>query len=113
MRTVRARLGRSLRGIREELAGAWRLSADRRSFARWGFDVLAYRLLAFTDLGSRPRPRTIRLRGGLEGRYRLDRGDIRALAETFVLEAYALPDGAQPRTIVDLGANIGLVSLWL
>ncbi len=52
---------------------------------------------------------------GVSGTIRLrlrDRSDLEALLHVFVREEYALPEGLEPRVIVDLGANIGLASLY-
>jgi FkbM family methyltransferase len=45
--------------------------------------------------------------------YRFNRGDIQSLREVLVEEVYACDLPFLPRTILDLGANIGLSSLWL
>jgi tRNA1(Val) A37 N6-methylase TrmN6 len=45
--------------------------------------------------------------------YRWNRGDLASIREVFVLEGYRLPVGFVPRTVLDLGANIGLTSIWL
>jgi FkbM family methyltransferase len=71
-----------------------------------------YRVLAFVDIGT-PRLREIRLRDGTRLAYRLNRGDIRLLAEIFDLEIYRLPSGFDDLTIVDLGANVGFASVFL
>lgn len=57
-------------------------------------------------------PRTIKLRGGASISYRCNRGDIQGIREVFLDETYRLPDWCRPRTVIDLGANIGLTSLW-
>lgn len=44
--------------------------------------------------------------------YRLQRGDIQAVREVWVEEAYRPPAEIPLDTVVDLGMNIGLTSLW-
>jgi FkbM family methyltransferase len=45
--------------------------------------------------------------------YRRNQGDLLSLAEVWLRECYRLPFNVVPGTLVDLGANIGLASLWL
>ena len=54
----------------------------------------------------------IRVRGGLQLHYRLNRGDIQSIREVWIDECYRLPFDLKPSRLVDLGANIGLTSLW-
>jgi FkbM family methyltransferase len=107
------RLVRTAGGIRDELAWGFRACADLRSLVRYLSDVLLYRVLAFVDIGGGRRVREIRLRDGTRLTYRLNRGDIRLIPEVFGLEIYRLPRSFDRLTVVDLGANIGLVSLFL
>jgi FkbM family methyltransferase len=105
----------TVRALADNLVGGWGLVADPRSFTRWAVDAVRYRQLRLWGWG-RGRRRTIRVRQGVALTYRLDRGDIRVLAETWLSRAYELPPDVQIRpgaTIVDLGANIGLTGLWL
>lgn len=44
--------------------------------------------------------------------YRFNRGDLQSLREVFLEEVYACDLPFAPRTILDLGANIGLASIW-
>jgi FkbM family methyltransferase len=44
--------------------------------------------------------------------YRLNRGDIRAIAEVWMARAYELPFDIRPVNIIDLGANIGAAAVW-
>lgn len=55
--------------------------------------------------------RTVRI-GRAVLTYRLDPGDIQSVREVFVDEVYRPPFESRPRVIVDLGANIGLTSLY-
>jgi FkbM family methyltransferase len=83
---------------------------------RWTFiaNVIAYRLLSvwpsMPGAGARCRMVT---RTGASITYRRDRGDLQGIREIFIDEIYRLPDGASPTSLIDLGANIGLATLWL
>ena len=103
---------RTLRNIAGELAAAHALAADRRSFLRWGADILAYRLLRIVRVPGYNRPRTIHLNGGIKLTYRLNRGDLLVLREVWTDEVYRPPNGQAPRTVIDLGANVGMASVW-
>jgi FkbM family methyltransferase len=107
------RMRLTLEGMRIELAGSWRLAADARSFLRLVLDGLGYRAQRLLRFGDRPRHRRVRLKDGTELTYRLNRGDVRAIAEIWMSEAYRLPFEIRPRNIIDLGANIGIASVWL
>lgn len=50
--------------------------------------------------------------GTLDVSCRLNAGDIQSVREVLIDEVYRLPFDMQPRAIVDLGANIGLTSLY-
>ncbi len=45
--------------------------------------------------------------------FRRNRGDLQSIREVLIEEHYILPDFVSKTTLVDLGANIGLTSLWL
>ena len=45
--------------------------------------------------------------------YRLNRGDIQSIREVWMDGGYTLPFDIDPGIMVDLGANIGLTSVWL
>jgi alpha-maltose-1-phosphate synthase len=113
--SMRASLGR-LRimaiGIWMNLSRGWR-ATTARSFARWFVDTFMYRVLAVAPIGV-DRLRTIHFRDGGVITYRLNRGDVRTIAETWMNRAYELPFIVErPRVILDLGANIGATSIWL
>lgn len=102
-----------VRGLLRELAAVRRHASDTSSLARLSADFLLFRVLfAFPGLAAKPRLRTIRLDGSIIT-YRLNRGDIQGIREVWFEEAYRVPFGPLPRTILDLGANIGLTSVWL
>ncbi len=53
------------------------------------------------------------LRSGETLWYRCNRGDVQGIREIFNDEIYRLPDGAAPIALLDLGANIGLATVYL
>jgi FkbM family methyltransferase len=109
------KVGASARGIGHEVRGGYRLTADVPSFLRFATDVVLSRIVRHLPLASglSGNERTIRVRGGIELRYRLNRGDMQSIREVWIDEAYRLPFDVTPKLVVDLGANIGLTSLWL
>ena len=107
------RIGRTARGLVHELRGAWRLKADLRSFGRIAGDLLLFRVIGVVELPIVNRERTVRIRGSVSLTYRLNRGDIQSFREVWIEESYLLPFPLTPNTLVDLGANIGLTSVWL
>jgi hypothetical protein len=70
------------------------------------------RLARLVPLPGRNRERRIRVRGGIELNYRLNRGDMQSIREVWMDECYRLPFELAPGRLIDLGANIGLTSLW-
>lgn len=102
-----------VRGLTWELAKARRHASDTRSLVRLWIDILLFRVLFLLPrLGVRCRLRTVRL-DGASITYRLNRGDIQSIREVWYLQAYRVPFGPNPKTVLDLGANIGLTSVWL
>jgi len=106
------RLRQMAAGVAHELRGGLALTADPLSFLRFASDVFLSRLTRVVALGDRERPHTIRVRGGIQLHYRLNRGDMQSIREVWIDECYRLPFALQPERVVDLGANIGLTSLW-
>jgi FkbM family methyltransferase len=106
------RARQSTAGLLHELHGAYRLSADPRSFARFASDVILVRVGRRVPIPGKDRERSVRVRGGVQMHYRLNGGDLQSIREVWMDECYRLPFELLPKTIVDLGANIGLTSLW-
>jgi FkbM family methyltransferase len=102
----------TLRGIAKELCGATRVTADFHSFIRLAMDICLSRLLKLGGFGIRDRERTIKLRNGAVITYRLNRGDIQGIREVWFDEVYRLPCKDPGGQIIDLGANIGLTSVY-
>jgi FkbM family methyltransferase len=100
------------KGVAHELRGGYRMAADPQSFARFAADVFLSRLGRKLPLPNLNRERMIRVRGGIKLHYRLNRGDMQSIREVWIDECYRLPFNLAPDRLVDLGANIGLASLW-
>jgi FkbM family methyltransferase len=106
------RLRQIATGVAHELRGGWSLTADSRSFVRFASDVFLSRLARRVPLPIQNQTRKIRLRGGLDLHYRLNSGDLQSIREVWIDECYRLPFELAPERLVDLGANIGMSSLW-
>jgi FkbM family methyltransferase len=102
------------RGIWRELVGARDIAGDSASLARLAADIGLYRALRFEDLRASDRARHVRLHDGTAITYRLNRGDIQGVREVWMKHTYRLPVALDSvETVVDLGANIGLASVYL
>ena len=115
---MRQRWHRVWWGLRQEITWGYEELVE----GRWGWwlNVVAYRVMAVwpwlaSTYGSPHSSRTFRLvtRQGAVVYYRAHRGDVQGVREIFIDEIYRLPSGLAPLNLVDLGANIGLASVWL
>lgn len=112
LRRRMAELVNRIEGILREAREARVTISGRPSLVRYILDIGLYRVLRVVDLP--PRPRTIRLADGSVITYRLNRGDIQTIREVFLGETYRLPFTTDNLDVViDLGANIGLTSVYL
>lgn len=84
---------------------------DRTSAWQIRWDFMFSRLLRLGWLPGYNRLRQVNLRGGTI-HYRFNRGDLQSLREVMLENVYACELPFKPRTVLDLGANIGLASLW-
>jgi FkbM family methyltransferase len=107
-----ARLRQTAAGVAHELRGGFTIAADTRSFLRFASDVFLSRLIRVVPLASHNRLRSIRVRGAVLLQYRLNRADMQSIREVWIDECYRLPFDLVPERMVDLGAHIGLTSLW-
>jgi FkbM family methyltransferase len=107
-----ARFCRSLEALRNDVVRMWVRAADQLSFVCYLVDRLRIAFHIF-DSGPTKLVRVVRLKNGLRVSYRRDPGDLQSIREVLLQEVYRLPSGEQRKTIVDLGANIGLASTWL
>lgn len=107
---------RLLRALRHDLwqaAAFARLAAGPWALGRFVADLFLLRVAKLSQRGASGRPRTVRLRGGTEITYRLNRGDLQSIREVWLDEVYRPPFETAPTVLVDLGANIGMTALWL
>ncbi len=100
-----------LAGLADELRGVRHLKPC--SWVRYTVDVFNYRVLRFVRLPTFNHERTIVLRDGQRLTYRLNRGDIQAIREIWLLQTYRPPFTVSSLdVVVDLGANIGFTSVY-
>jgi FkbM family methyltransferase len=108
--------GRSLTVVSilvNDLRSSARHADDARPRFRLGMDCVLSRLIALVPRIQRERVREIRLRGDIKICYRLNKGDLQSIREIWFQEAYCLPFQSSSGALLDLGANIGMASLWL
>ena len=103
-------VGRNLLG---ECSASIRETKNFRSGFRLCADFALSRLLPYLPKQLRNRERQVELRNGTRLRYRLNRGDIQGIREVWLERAYRLPFSISNSVLIDLGANIGLTSVWL
>jgi FkbM family methyltransferase len=108
-----SRAVRALKNLLGEMRRAAGKCADPASFARLSSDLVRYRLRLATGRPFHNGLRKIRLRDGIRISYRFNPGDIWSLREVWLDECYRLPFDLKVEMAVDLGANIGLTSLWM
>jgi FkbM family methyltransferase len=99
--------------LARDLRATVRLTADVRSCFRLGTDLVLARVIGLVPRERRNRVREVHLRGNIKIRYRLNKGDLHSIREIWFQEAYRLPFENPQGTLLDLGANIGMTSLWL
>lgn len=108
-----SRIFGTIKSVASELVKMFRIAADPVSFFRFAGDVFLYRVLHLIHLPIVNKERRIRLRGDILLTYRLNRGDIQSIREVWLDEVYQLPFASKSDVLIDLGANIGLTSVWL
>jgi len=98
--------------IREWRACA-KFCADPQSALQLGLDFALSRFLFILPVNRVRRIRKVRFQKGVQLCYRLNKGDLHSIREVWFDEAYRLPFEDPSGTLLDLGANIGLTSVWL
>lgn len=102
-----------MRNIAHECAASANAVSGFSSRARLNLDIALSRFARFFPASITTRVHRIRMRNGARFCYRINRGDIQSIREVWIDEAYRAPFAKSGGTLVDLGANIGLTSLWL
>jgi FkbM family methyltransferase len=108
-----SRFMRVLKILVKDLRASVRLAADARSRFRLSMDFVLSRFIGLVPMGRRNRVREVHLRRDIKIRYRLNKGDLHSIREIWLDEAYRLPFEDPSGVLLDLGANIGMASLWL
>ena len=107
------RIGQIASGFCKEIRGAFRCAANGTTVFRLLLDAVARRAIGRVRVPMFNRERQVRFKGSTRLCYRLNRGDLQSIREVWYEEAYRLPFDFDLRILVDLGANIGLTSVWL
>lgn len=102
-----------LKAFVSDLRGSVRLAANAQSRFRLSMDFVFSRFISLVPEGQRNRVREVRLCGDVKIRYRLNKGDLHSIREIWLEGAYRLPFEDSSGVLLDLGANIGMASLWL
>jgi FkbM family methyltransferase len=101
-----------MRNLGHELSSAFLVLADSRSKFVWARDlILFHAMVAGIQRGS-DSYRTLKFKTGAVIKYALNQGDIQSVREVMVDQIYRLPNSITPSVMVDLGANIGLASVF-
>lgn len=96
-----------------DLRASMRLTADVKSRFRLSMDFAFSKLIGLVPKSQRNLVREVRLCGDIKIRYRLNKGDLHSIREIWFQEVYRLPFNGPSGVLLDLGANIGMTSVWL
>jgi len=103
----------ALKTLVGDLQASVMFGADARSRCRLGVDLVLSRLVRLVPTEWRNRVREVRLRDDVKILYRLNKGDLHSIREVWFQNAYWLPFDVPSGVLLDLGANIGMASVWL
>lgn len=95
-----------------ESFGGWRVAYDISSKFRLAGDFAMLRVYRLIKAAPSNHSRRVRVKGGIWLNYRFNEGDLQGIREVWLDGCYRVPPQVQPETLVDLGGNIGLTSLW-
>lgn len=104
---------KSIRAYFRDVGRMTKLAEDLSSLGRYALDRFLVMFLGRLRISGENKERTVRFTGGVSITYRLNRGDLQSIREVWLEEVYSLPVGPDRPILVDLGANIGLTSIWL
>lgn len=93
----------------------WAISHVKGNWLTFFYDTFVERIPNLIPGFTYPvKDRRIELRDGTVLFYRTNKSDLYVFREVFMWEVYRLPEGLRPSgALVDLGANIGMASVWL
>jgi FkbM family methyltransferase len=97
----------------KEFQSSLRLGGDWRSRLRPMSDFAMSHVLFALPRSMVNRERQIVTASGIRISYRMNRGDLQGIREVWFDEVYRLPFAAPEGALLDLGANIGLTTLWM
>jgi FkbM family methyltransferase len=103
----------TLHAIGEEWRWSGELCAGWGSRSRLFADFFLSHLLFALPRSIGWRERRITTRSGVKLNYRMNRGDLQGIREVWCQEVYRLPFSIPSGALLDLGANIGLTTLWM
>jgi FkbM family methyltransferase len=103
----------TFRVVLKECQCSIRLCKDWSSRFRLMSDYLMSHVLFALPSGLLNRERNITTRNGVKLSYRLNRGDLQSIREVWCDEVYSLPFAIPSGALLDLGANIGLTTIWM
>jgi FkbM family methyltransferase len=101
-----------LKNLKHELSAGFQALADRRSRLIWARDLLLYHAIVAGAKKPRESIRTVKFKNGAVIKYSLNEGDIQSVREVMIDQIYRVPESLLPSVMVDLGANIGLASIF-
>ncbi len=103
----------TLYAMKKEYGYSVRLGGDLGSRLRLMTDFFLSHLFFVLPKSMRGRERQITTRSGVKLSYRFNRGDLQGIREVWCDEIYRLPFPTPSGALLDLGANIGLTTLWM
>jgi FkbM family methyltransferase len=96
-----------------DLRASIELGADVRSCVQLMIDFTLSKFIGLFPNLQFNQLRHVCLRGNIKIAYRLNKGDLHSIREIWFAEEYWLPFESPGGILLDLGANIGMASLWL
>jgi FkbM family methyltransferase len=102
-----------VRTFAKDILATYSIAADARSCFRLTLDFVLSRFIWIVPKRRRNRVREVNFLGDVKIRYRLNKGDLHSIREIWSQEAYRLPFPVTTGVLLDLGANIGMASVWL
>lgn len=103
----------TLRAMARECGASFRLGGDLRSRLRLATDFVLSHAIFALPAGMINRERQITTASGVKISYRMNRGDLQGIREVWCDQVYRLPFVVAKGALLDLGANIGLTTLWM